>query len=193
MRRARRDLSPPERTRRGLVDIVAPKEEGAQEVAELGLKVEGTEGLGRLLDGRVAARSPPSHGLGPCPGRSRRPRPPEPRRREPSKSRSTPARMRMRVDLPAPFGPDEGDLHASFDLEIEFRDHAIGPIGLAQGLELHDGGGRAGGGGEGEVDLLHALGDLDGHDLFELLDPALHEGGFGGLVAEAPDEVLELG
>ena len=97
----------------------------------------------------------------------------------------------MSVDLPGAVGSDEGDLHPALDLEVEALDDAMRAIGFAQALDLEGRLARVGGRGKGEMDLLHAFGYRDRDDLFELLYPALDEGGLRGLVTEATDEILE--
>ena len=98
----------------------------------------------------------------------------------------------MRVDLPAPFGPTRAMRSPRSTMRSTEPEHDLVPEGLADALELQDHPARLGRVGELEADLLALGRDLDALDLVELLDPALHLPGLGGLVAEAVDEGLGL-
>ena len=89
---------------------------------------------------------------------------------------------------------DKGHLFAALDGEVHVVEHAVVAVVLAHVLADDGIVARARAGRElqaqaGGVDLVN----LDGHNLFQLLDAALHLYGLGGLVAEALNEVLDVG
>src|SRR5208282_365972 len=150
-----------------LLDVVAAKEEGAEEIADLGQQPGGAEGFGLLLD-----RPVPGHALGgvlrEIGGLHAR-----------AEADLTPI---VAVDagedahegrLAGAVGADEGDLHPPLDLEVQALDDAMRAIGLMQAVDLDGGLPRVGGRRECEVYPLHALRYRDRHDLLELLHPAL--------------------
>ena len=86
----------------------------------------------------------------------------------------------------------QGDAVAALDDEVHAAEDEFLAVALGDVLKLgHDAAARLGLG-KRKMDGLLFGRQLDALDLVELLDPALHLLGFGGLVAEAVDERLQL-
>ena len=96
--------------------------------------------------------------------------------------------------LPFPVLPDEGNLVATLDHQVDIREDALVTKGLADALHLHGIVARAWGGWEaqadsGGIDLI----DLDQLELLEHTHTALHLVGLRVRALEALDEVGRLG
>ena len=96
--------------------------------------------------------------------------------------------------LPFPVLPDEGNLVAALDHQVDIREDTLVAKGLADALHLHGIVARAWGGWEaqtdsGGIDLI----DLDQLELLKHTHTALHLVGLGVRALEALDEVGRLG
>ena len=96
--------------------------------------------------------------------------------------------------LPFPVLPDEGNLVATLDHQVDIREDALVTKGLADALHLHGIVARAWGGWEAQADGRGIdLVDLDQLELLKHTHTALHLIGLGVRALEALDEVGRLG
>ena len=168
-----------------LEDIVAREKEAAEDVAHLRHRISGSNGLDGFEDGEIGIEL-----VGMVLG--------EERGRDLVAQRDI-SRIGFLLagdeaaegGLARTVGPDDGELLALVDLEIEAVENLERAVGFGDGLKFRDGVAGVRRGWEFEIHhcvVAFRLGDAD--DFRQQLDAGLDEGGLVGGSAEAVDEAL---